>query len=146
MDQAIQPSWNNRQEAELLGIRSVRAVRARSRRLPSVIVVMLAVMLILGCLSCYRQTKSELKAALAQTQSEALRVNNLQLQIQRVQAQIERLKSDPKSIEMMARENLGFIRRGEIVVRIRPDEDSSEATNLNSKSADLEAPASSSER
>src|SRR5260370_22891255 len=104
----------------------MEAVRLRSRRLPSVIVVMAAVMLVLGWLSCYRQTRSELSAAVAEEQAETLRVDNLRIQTQRVQAQIERLKSDPKAIEMLARQNLGFVRPGEIIIRIRPDSNSSE--------------------
>jgi cell division protein FtsB len=84
---------------------------------------MAAVMLILGCLSCYRQTRSELNSAVAQKQAEALRVDNLRIQTQRIQAELERLKSDPRAIESLARENLGFIRPGEIVIRIRPDQE-----------------------
>ena len=121
MGQALESLWNRRQ-AGLAGVRSVEAVRARSRRLPSVIVVMAAVMLIVGCLSCYNQTRLELKAATAERQAEALRVDDLKIQTQRVAAQIERLKSDPRAVEALARQNLGFVRRGEILLRIRPDE------------------------
>jgi cell division protein FtsB len=82
---------------------------------------MAAVMLIVGCLSCYRQTTSELNAAAAEKQAEALRVDNLRIQTERLKAELDRLKSDPKAIESLARENLGFVRPGEIVIRIRPD-------------------------
>jgi cell division protein FtsB len=81
---------------------------------------MAAVMLTVGCLSCYRQTSSELDSALADKQTEAMRVDNLRIQTERIQAQLERLKSDPKAIETLAREK-GFIRPGEIVIRIKPD-------------------------
>jgi cell division protein FtsB len=124
LGQALESFWNKQQG--LGGERAIQAARARSRRLPSVIVVMAAVMLMLGCLSCYRQTRSELNAALAGRQSEALRVDNLLIQTQRVEAEIQRLKSDPKAIETLARETLGFVRPGEIVIRIRPDLNSSE--------------------
>jgi cell division protein FtsB len=127
LGQALESLWNKGQ-AGLAGARSMTAVRARSRRLPSVIVVMVAVMLILGCLSCYRQTRAELNAAVAQRQAEAQRVDSLRIQALRLQAQIDRLKSDPKAIEALARENLGFVRPGEIVLRIRPDSNSSEGS------------------
>jgi hypothetical protein len=83
-------------------------------------------MLIVGCLSCYRQTRSELNAALAVNQAEAGRVNDLKIQTQRVQAQIDRLKTDPRAVETLARENLGFVRQGEVVIHIRPDKNSPE--------------------
>src|SRR5262249_45173839 len=104
----------------------MESVRARSRRLPSVIVVMAAVMLTVGCLSCYRQTRLELDAALAGKEAEAARVDNLRIETLRMAAQIERLKTDPRAVEALARQNLGFVRRGEIVLRIRPDSDSLE--------------------
>jgi hypothetical protein len=83
-------------------------------------------MLILGCLSCYWRTATELNTAFADKQAEAERVDDLQIQTQRLTAQIERLKTDPRAVEALARQNLGFVRPGEIVLRIKPDPDSSE--------------------
>lgn len=123
MGQGLESLWN-RGQAGLAGERSIHAVRARSRRLPSVIVVMAAVMLIVGCLSCYRQTRLELNAAVAEKEAEAARVDNLKIETLRMAAQIERLKTDPRAVEALARQNLGFVRRGEIVLRIKPDSDS----------------------
>jgi len=87
---------------------------------------MAAVMLIVGCLSCYRQTKLELDTAIAEKEAEAARVDNLRIETLRTAAQIERLKTDPRAVEALARQNLGFVRRGEIVLRIIPDSNSPE--------------------
>jgi hypothetical protein len=82
-------------------------------------------MLILGCLSRYHQTSSKLNSALAEKQAEAARVEDLQIQSLRLGAQIERIKTDPKAVEALARQN-GFVRPGDIVLRIKPDLNSSE--------------------
>ncbi|HKF55325.1 MAG TPA: septum formation initiator family protein [Blastocatellia bacterium] len=123
MGQAVESYWNKRQLVP--GARSMQAVAAR-HKLPSVILVMTAVMLILGCLSCYWRTATELNTALEAKQAEAARVADLQIQTQRLAARIERLKTDPRAVEALARQNLGFVRPGEIVLRIKPDSNSSE--------------------
>jgi len=87
---------------------------------------MAAVMLILGCLSCYRQTTLALDTAIAEKEAEAARVDSLKIETLRMAAQIERLKTDPRAVEALARQNLGFVRRGEIVLRIIPDSNSPE--------------------
>jgi len=124
LGQALESFWNKR-HAGTNGVRSMQAVGARSNSLPSVILVMMAVMLILGCLSCYWRTATELNTALEAKQAEAARVDDLQIQTQRLAAQIERLKTDPRAVEALARQNLGFVRPGEIVLRIKPDSNSS---------------------
>jgi hypothetical protein len=96
-------------------------------------------MLILGCLSRYHQTSNELNAALAEKQAEAARVDDLQIQSLRLAAQIERIKTDPKAVEALARQNLGFVRPGDIVLRIRPDVNSSEASVAASASPQQDA-------
>jgi cell division protein FtsB len=98
----------------------MQAVAAR-HRLPSVILVMTTVMLILGCLSCYWRTATELNTAVTEKQAEAARVDDLRIQTLRLAAQIDRLKTDPRAVEAWARENLGMVRPGEIVLRIKPD-------------------------
>jgi cell division protein FtsB len=53
-------------------------------------------------------------------------VESLENNNQRLIAEIDRLRNDPMAIERIAREVLGMVRAGEIVVEIVPDENEGE--------------------
>lgn len=75
--------------------------------------------LVLGAtVSFYRQTRAELRIALQKKQEEAQLVENLNAEISRTQDEIQKLKNDPEVIESVARERLGLVRPGDVVIRI----------------------------
>jgi cell division protein FtsB len=105
---------------------SVRTVtRRRTRTRASfyladgfVAMVLLAAMLI--SYSYYHQMRAELGDARAeyarvQAQARAAAVEN-----DRISAEIEALRRDPDTIEKAARQELGFVREGEVIVTLDP--------------------------
>ena len=80
------------------------------------VMVLLAAVAI--CFSYYRQMRAELEAARAEhsrveSEAAAATVAN-----ERIAAEIKALRSDPEVIERAARQQLGMVRPGEVIVSI----------------------------
>jgi cell division protein FtsB len=59
-----------------------------------------------------------LETATAKTSAEAAVVDKLTIETQRLTAEIQSIKTDPRMIESLARRELGFVRPGDVVIRI----------------------------
>ena len=70
------------------------------------------------CVSVYYRAHGELASAISKHQSAADRVAELKRDTEKLRREVEQLKSDPRMIEAIARERLGFIRPGEVVIKI----------------------------
>jgi cell division protein FtsB len=70
------------------------------------------------CFSYYRQMRAELEAARDEHARVTAQAAAVAVQNQRIAAEIKALCTDPEVIEHAAREQLGMVRRGEIVVSI----------------------------
>jgi len=49
------------------------------------------------------------------------RIQGTQAEIARLRSKIERLRSDPGTLERLAREDLGMVRPGDVVIELPPD-------------------------
>jgi cell division protein FtsB len=92
--------------------------RVRTRRLIDSIVLMITLSAIAVCISVYFRTRAELEAALSKHKAASNRLNGLQIKTERLARDVERMKNDPRAIEEFARERLGYIRRGEVIVNV----------------------------
>jgi len=63
------------------------------------------------------------------------RIKGTETEIARLRGKIERLRSDPGTLERLAREDLGMVRPGDVVIELPPD-----STPLTPKSAPQAAP------
>lgn len=79
------------------------------------------------CVSVYYRTSAELRSAESRHQSAVDRVADLKRENEKLEREVEQLKSDPAMIEAVAREKLGLIRPGEIVIKIGQEEETSGA-------------------
>jgi cell division protein FtsL len=100
-------------------------VRAASRRrtrdgVSYRVVDGLLVMILLAasgiCYSYYSQMRAQLEAARAEHAQTAAEATSLKVENERIEAEIQALQSDPETIERAARQHLGMIRPGEIIV------------------------------
>ena len=71
-----------------------------------------------ACVSLYLKTRSELWAAQAKHASQEHKLERLQAETERVEIEIDRLKNDPRFIESVARQNLGMVRQGDVIIRL----------------------------
>lgn len=76
--------------------------------------VMIAAALI--CFSYYNQMQGKLATARAEHERVAAEITAVRVQNERIAAEIQALRSNPEAIERAAREELGMIRPGEIVL------------------------------
>ena len=74
------------------------------------------------CVSVYIRSHAEFAAAISRQQAAMGRVAELKRANEKIASEIEQLKNDPRMIEALARERLGFVRPGEMVIRL-PQED-----------------------
>lgn len=64
---------------------------------------------------------SRLEALRAQRETLALEVSRLERDIERLRYQAENIKTSPSSIERVARDELGLVRRTELVMQFKQD-------------------------
>lgn len=68
------------------------------------------------CFSYYSQMRAQLEAARAEHAQTFAEASSLQVENERIEAEIQALQSDPETIERAARQHLGMVRPGEIIV------------------------------
>jgi cell division protein FtsB len=121
LGQAANTFWVNRVGASA---RAAAVERRRSfyRRLidGTIIMVILAASAI--CVSVYFRAKSELVSAMSKQEAAEQRVSELKVQLERREREVEQLKSDRRTIELYARQRFGFVRDGDVVIRMAQEQ------------------------
>lgn len=85
-----------------------------------VLMVFLAAVAI--CSSVYLRGRAELNAAIMKNEAASRKVEGLTVEVERLRRDIELMKSDPRMIETIARQKLGMVRQGDVVIKIKPDQ------------------------
>jgi cell division protein FtsB len=116
LSEVINPSWG-RGGARRAGSRSA-ATAVTSSRLSAAIYTVVTVVLMGAAYTYYQQTSQELRTAILQRQAEAGRVDALKIETERLETEIQNIKSNPRTIESMARRELGLVKPGDVVIRI----------------------------
>lgn len=70
------------------------------------------------CYSFYHQMRAELDAARVEHSRVAAEAATLQVENERIAAEIDALRHDPEMIEFAARQHLGMVRPGEVVLSV----------------------------
>ena len=73
------------------------------------------------CVSIYLRARSELSAAVLKQQAAAERLEELKIQVERREREVYLLKNDSRAIETLARQKFGFVREGDLVIKL-PEE------------------------
>lgn len=85
-----------------------------------VLMVFLAAVAI--CSSVYLRGRTELNAAIMKNETASRKVEGLTVEVERLRRDIERMKTDPRMIETIARQKLGLVLPGDVVIKIKPDQ------------------------
>ena len=88
------------------------------------------------CVSVYYRAHGELSMAMLRHRSAADRVAELKRDNEKLSREVEQLKTDPVMIEAVAREKLGFIRPGEVIIKIGEEADDSSAAVIRIRAGD----------
>jgi len=70
------------------------------------------------CFSVYSRARGELDAVLIKHEAAGERVTNLTIRVQKLERDVERLRTDSRVIEQLARQKFGFVRSGEVVIKV----------------------------
>lgn len=74
------------------------------------------------CVSVYLRTRAEFGAATERHAAAAEQVEEMKIQAERLEREVGRLRSDARLLESFARQDLGFVRSGEVVIKIESDQ------------------------
>jgi len=74
------------------------------------------------CATVYIRSSAELRAAGVKHQAAAASVEQLKINIEKLEREIHLLKTDPRTIESYARQGLGAVREGDVIIKIRTEE------------------------
>lgn len=117
MSQAANTFWVNRSRFSSKE-NPIAKRQVRFRHLIDGLVLMIILAATATCVSVYLRTRVELGAAAARHKTAAEQVEELRLQAERLEREVGRLSSDARMIESYARHDLGFVRSGEVVIKI----------------------------
>jgi cell division protein FtsB len=116
LSQAANTFWVNRVNS-YAATNSLVKRQMRFRRFVDALVIMVILAATAICISVYVRTRAEMAAAEAKYRAASVRVEELRLDTERLERQVLRLKSDPKLIETVARQTLGLVRSGEVIIK-----------------------------
>lgn len=95
---------------------------ALSHRTVDAIILMVVLAAAAICLTVYLRTSTELRAASVKHKAATARVEQLKIDVERLESEINLLKTDPRTIESYARRSFGAVRDGDVVIKIRTEE------------------------
>jgi cell division protein FtsB len=95
--------------------------RTRNRRITDALILMVIFAVSATGFSFYWRTQAELAMAKAKNQEYASKVDALKVEADKLGREVQLLKSDPRAIEDYARHQMGFVRTGDVVVKIEKD-------------------------
>lgn len=146
MSQAANTFWDERMEGigAAVSVSPVEKRRIRARRLVDGIILTIILAAAGICVSVYSGARAELGAALNKHQAAGERVQDLTIRVEKLERDVQQLRNDPRVIELYARQRFGFVRSGDVVIKL-PQEpidpgtsagDGRRAANLTPRSGD----------
>ena len=147
MSQAANTFWDDLVDRTGVGVR-VRPVaatavkvrptvkrRARSQHLlVDGIILMIIVAAAAMCVSKYARARAELGGALAKHDLAAEKLHDLTISVERIERDVQRLRTDPRFIEHFARQKFGFVRSGEVVIKVPENQKEAASAASNGRS------------
>jgi cell division protein FtsB len=94
------------------------------RRLTDAVIAAIILAASALCVEFYLRSRAELSTATTRHHAAVERVEALNLKLEQLDRDVKRLRSDPRVIERFARARFGFVRPGDLVIRVTDDSDS----------------------
>lgn len=134
MSQAANTYWGDLVDRTGVGVR-VRPVtattvrvksgvkrRVRSQRLVDGIVLTIILAAAGTCVSIYSHARAELGGALVKHAAATDKLQDLTITVEKLERDVQRLRTDARFIEQVARQKFGFVRSGEVVIKLPQDQ------------------------
>jgi cell division protein FtsB len=136
LSQVANTFWDSRLDAATRQ-NSVAKRRVRVRRLVDGVILTIILAALATCVSVHNRSQIEITAARAKHHAAVDRIEDLSVQVEKRQREIESLRTDTRAIELFARQRFGFVRPGDIVIKLAQDEKPAEPTGTAVRIANL---------
>jgi cell division protein FtsB len=129
LSQVTSTFWDDRVERVAASAKAhpIARRRVRTRRLTDAIVLTIILAAAATCFSVYSRARAELDAGLIKHEAAGERVTDLTIRVEKLERNVQQLRTDSRVIEQFARQKFGFVRSGEVVIKVT--QDSSSANN-----------------
>jgi cell division protein FtsB len=124
LSQAANTFWDDRVERIGAAVResTVTKRRVRTRRLVDAIILTIVLAAAATCVSVYSRARVELDSALVKHEAAGEKVTDLTIRVQKLERDVKQLRTDSRVIELFARQRFGFIRSGDVVIKVSQDQ------------------------
>ena len=124
MSQAANTFWDDRVERIGAAARACPKARkrVRARRLIDAIILTIILAAAATCVSVYNRANAELAGALSKHRAAGDKVEDLTLRVQKLERDVKQLRTDSTAIELFARQKFGFVRSGDVVIKVSQDQ------------------------
>jgi len=136
LSQVANTFWDSRLDSAARQ-NSVAKRRVRVRRLIDGVILTIILAALATCVSVHTRSRAELASASIKHRTAVDRVEDLSLQLEKREREIELLRTDPRAIELFARQRFGFVRAGDVVIKLPQDQKSSDGTAAEIRIANL---------
>ena len=124
MSQVANTFWDDRVERVGAAVRvsSGAKRRVRARRLVDAIIFTIVLAASAICVSVYSRACAELAAARVKHVAAGEKLEDLTIKVQNMERDVKQLRTDSRVIELFARQKFGFVRSGDVVIKVSPDQ------------------------
>jgi cell division protein FtsB len=121
LSQAANTFWDNRYNSSARA-NSVSRQRVRYRRFIDGVIMTVILAAAAICFSVYTRTRTELRSAVNKHQEMAEKVGALAGQVEKIEREVKQLRTDARVIESFARQRFGFVRSGDVVIKLQQEQ------------------------
>lgn len=120
MSQAANTFWDERIEriGATVRVSPVERKRTRARRLVDGVILTVLLAAAATCVSVYSRAQAELGAAQSKHEAASDKFRDLTIRVETLEREVKQLRTDSKAIELFARQKFGFVRSGDVVIRL----------------------------
>ena len=139
MSQAANTFWDERVERVGAAVRERPEAkrRVRARRMVDAIILTIIIAATATCFSVYSRARGELDSALAKHAAAGDKLMDLTIKVEKLERDVKQMRTDSRVIELFARQRFGFVRTGDVVIKVSQEPgDSSQAQSPESRDQD----------
>lgn len=103
-------------------VRSAAKRKVRGQRLMDGIVLTIILAASATCVSIYTHARAELGGALIKHSAATEKLQDLTIGVEKLERDVQRLRTDSRFIEQVARQKFGFVRSGEVVIKVAQEQ------------------------
>lgn len=121
-------------------VRPIALRRARTHRLVDGMVLMIILAAAATCASVYSRARAELSGALSKHEAAGEKVRDLRIKVETLERNVQQLRTDARAIELLARQKFGYVRSGDVVIKLAQvptDSTARTATETSAKASSL---------